>query len=674
LLLQGILLHHDRFAGIKEEVVRVFAESFPSSGVRKSDGQDHLSVGIRWKGHGDESNGNEHEPEEGYPDLKLEFYTDNDGQSPFSAIGRGRHISQNPLADSGLTTARNMIKQCLSSHSKCRHSKPSTLPRRVLDVLVEDGSKGIRLHETAYDRGQQCSELGEYLTLSHCWGVGNRVLQTTSETLQAHRENIPWSSLPKTFQDAVVLTRCLEFRWLWIDSLCIVQDDQNDCQIALSTVDDVFSNSFLTLAATSAADSSVGCLLPKPQPFKIQATDSRGTLNKIYVREQPSHYSFKAPFDEGAHMNDWELPFNTSAEANRHTPLLKRAWAYAERLLSPRVLHFTKSEMIMECREGYQCECGRIDDSRYDSRTTDTVKQEFAKIAWASEIHRETTNGLKHGIENVASQLGEINLGDVMGPADNVDRDDAIQLWSYIVTEYTARDLTYDTDRLVAISGIAKRFAKILKSGYIAGQWTSSILDLLWHPNDSARCRRPQVASENIPSWSWASVEGSPIFFDTASAIDLACTANFPGEKGRTVPWSPTGGQSLQISAPMATEVIFRVDNPNNFSLAKNGVYVDFTPDIVPPRGYDELVPGETLICILVSMTFRSSIIGLVLKASAVNPEIHRRVGRFECYECQKDAADELAEDAEDLFGHWFPEVSDMTELDVKPKRTFIVV
>jgi len=182
------------------------------------------------------------------------------------------------------------------------------------------------------------------------------------------------------------------------------------------------------------------------------------------------------------------------------------------------------------------------------------------------------------------------------------------------------------------------------------------------------------VNSENIPSWSWASVEGSPIFFDTAFAIDLACTTNFPGDKARTLPWSPTAGESFQLSAPMATEVIFRVDSSNNFSLAKNGVNVEFTPDIVPPRGYDELVPGETLVCVLVSMTFRSSIIGLVLKASAVNPEIYRRVGRFECYECQKDAADELADDAEDLFGHWFPEVSDMTELDVKPKRTFVIV
>ncbi|KAF2112035.1 heterokaryon incompatibility protein-domain-containing protein [Lophiotrema nucula] len=678
-LLQGILLHHDRFAGVREEDIRITAESFNLSGTAgKQSTQDHLSVEVRWKKQ--DSNGccdgdeHEHEHEEGYPNLKLEFFTDRDGQSPFSVIGRGRHISENPLRDGGLATARGLIKECLSRHSRCRHTLSTSLPRRVLDVLQDDGSKSVRLHEAAWDADAQRYEFGEFLTLSHCWGSGKSVLKTTSETLDSHKKKIPWSDLPKTFQDAVMLTRALGFRWLWIDSLCINQSDIAEKLEASVHMDRIFANSFLTIAATSAADSKDGLFQAKTQPFKIQATDSKGSLYKIYVREQPSHYSFKAPFDEGAHMNDWELPFNSSAEAYAQTPLLKRAWAYAERLVSPRVLHFTTSEMILECREAYQCECGRIDNAIFDSRTTDSVKQEFARII-AENVERrgELPNGNRNNnrIDSVALQLASTSLNDAAKDI-TLRREEAIQLWSYIVTEYTSRDLTYDEDRLVAIVGVAKAFAESLKSGYIAGQWTFSTLGLLWHPSDSARSRRPKAQANNVPSWSWASVEGSPIFFDNSMAMDLACTVSFPSERARSQAWSPIAGDTLEITAAMVADVTFRIDGTHEYSLVKGGVCVEFKPDISPPRGEDSIVSGQSLICVLVSMTFRSSIIGLVLQQSKSNAQLYRRVGRFECYECQRD--NEEPEDAESLFEYWFPEVEDMTQLDEGPLRSFIVV
>ncbi|KAF2793543.1 HET-domain-containing protein [Melanomma pulvis-pyrius CBS 109.77] len=685
LLLQGILLHHDRFAGVTENNIRITAESFDSSGpVHGENAQDHLSVEVRWQKLHDgccDGEGGEHDHEEGYPDLKLEFFTDQDDQSPFSAIGRGRHISENLLQDAGLSTARAMIKDCLSRHSSCRHQKPTTLPRRVLDVLLDDGSKGVRLHEADFDNDEQRYEYGEYLTLSHCWGSGKSVLKTTNKTLQAHKKNIPWSALPASFQDAVALTRSLGFRWLWIDSLCIIQDAVLEKHEASLHIDRIFGNSFLTIAATSAAESTEGLFLPKPQLFKIQATDSKGSLYKIFVREQPSHYSFKASFDEGAHMNDWELPFNSSSEANLHTPLLKRAWAYAERLVSPRVLHFTKSEMILECREGYNCECGRIEDSRFDSRTTDSVKQEFARIVSQNGTHGDMANGSSSSnsdkrIDSMASQLAATSLADVAHDSI-LQRGEALQLWSYIITEYSARDLTYDVDRLSAIVGVAKMLSETLKSGYIAGHWTFNTLGLLWYPKDGARTRRPKGSPNNhidIPSWAWASIEGSPIFFDNSTAMDLACSASFPSERGRDLTWSPTSGDTLELTAAMATEVSLQIDPTNEYSLVKNGISVEFRPDVSPLRGEDSVSAGETLICVLVSMTFRSSIIGLVLKQSESNAQLYRRVGRFECYECQREGSGDEPDDAESLFQHWFPEVEDMGAIDDGPQRTFIVV
>jgi hypothetical protein len=548
-----------------------------------------------------------------------------------------------------------------------------------LDVLGDD-KKSVRLHESDFHSAENRYEYGEYIAFSHIWGVAKGLPKTTTQTIQSHKKGIPWTSLPRALQEAIVLTRALGFRYLWIDALCLVQDDAPAKLEESVTMDEIFGNAFLTIAATSAIDSSSHPLFPaQVQPFKLQATDNKGSAFKIYVREQPNHYSFKAPFDEGAHMNDWELPFNISEDANYDTPLLKRAWAFTERLLSRRVLHFTKSEIILECREGYQCECGRIADQTLDSRATDSLKQEFARIV-AETDRRPSFDGSgdqMNGIESVTTQLASTTL---TNGAKNISqkREEALQLWSYIITEFTARSLTYDSDRLLAITSIANQLSPALYSGYVAGQWTFSTMGLLWYPNDSTRCRRSRaLTGHNVPSWSWASVEGSPIFFDTISAMDLACRVSFASSEGDVASWSPLSGKTIELSAAMATEVTFTstgsASNPS-YLLSRNGVVVDFTPDIIPPRGDVSLRSGEKLTCVLVSMTYRSSIIGLVLQRSN-NSDVYRRVGRLECYECSKEGSDEeMSEDAEALFEHWFSNIQDMSQLDNYPLQRFTVV
>jgi hypothetical protein len=132
----------------------------------------------------------------------------------------------------------------------------------------------------------------------------------------------------------------------------------------------------------------------------------------------------------------------------------------------------------------------------------------------------------------------------------------------------------------------------------------------------------------------------------------------------------------MELSAAMATEVTFDSTGTNDrpsYLLSKNGVVVDFTPDVIPPRGDDSMRNGEKLICVLVSMTYRSSIIGLVLQRSN-NNDVYRRIGRLECYECSQEGNDEMSEDAEALFEHWFPDIQDMSQLDNYPLQRFTVV
>ncbi|KAL6170021.1 hypothetical protein ACJQWK_03016 [Exserohilum turcicum] len=609
-----------------------------------------------------------------------------EGQTPFSAIGRGRQLAENPLQNPGLATARGLINNCLESHATCsRRGNSTTLPKRILDVSAGQDPHSLRLHESDYVQDERRYQYGEYVALSHVWGTGDGIPKTTLETLEAHKKSVPWSTLPTLYQEAIFLTRALGFRWLFIDSLCLVQDDVHEKLEDSLKMDEIFGDAFLTIAATSASDSSSQSLFPhKTPPCKIQAADGKGTLHKVTVREQPSHYSFKAPFNGNAHMNECELPFNVTEEANAHTPLLMRAWPFTERLLSTRVLHFTKSEMILECREGYQCECGRIEDSTFDSRPTDQLKQEFGKLIADTLNRPQQANGNGNAghnrMDSVTHQLASTNLTNGAHQELLRKREEALQLWSCIITEYTARHLTYDSDRLIAVASIAKALSPTLQSGYIAGQWTFSTLGLLWYPSDSSRCRRPRLAQGQIvPSWSWASVEGAPIFFDNASAMDLACRASFGPKGKRASAWSPIMGEPLELSGAMATEVTFRTctkpSSRQSYMLAKNGMAVDFTPDVVPPCGEDALQDGETLICVLVSMTFRSSIVGIVLKPSPSGNNTYCRVGRLECYECTPEGIDqEMSEDGEALFEHWFPEIQDMMQLDNYPQHTFTVI
>jgi hypothetical protein len=107
------------------------------------------------------------------------------------------------------------------------------------------------------------NEIAQYATLSHCWGF-HQPLRTTKATLDLHLQKIRFSDLAKTFQDAAVTCRRLGIRYLWIDSLCIVQGDEEDWQIQSAQMASIYKGSTLTIAASSAHDGTEGCFLSTP--------------------------------------------------------------------------------------------------------------------------------------------------------------------------------------------------------------------------------------------------------------------------------------------------------------------------------------------------------------------------------------------------------------------------
>src|SRR5437762_6223654 len=136
-------------------------------------------------------------------------------------VGIGRPVSRELSDDDCVELARRWITECQESHPRCRQSRSNPLPTRVIDVRSE--GKDPRLVETLGGAGQ-------YATLSHCWGKVP-LLTTTLATLDDRLRDIPLNLLPQTFRDAVLLTRKFKLQYLWIDSLCIIQDSRSDWEI-----------------------------------------------------------------------------------------------------------------------------------------------------------------------------------------------------------------------------------------------------------------------------------------------------------------------------------------------------------------------------------------------------------------------------------------------------------
>ena len=175
------------------------------------------------------------------------------------------------------------------------------------------------------------------MALSHCWGK-SRHTKTTTDTLELYRSAIPFASLSQTFKDAVLVTRKLGVRYLWIDSLCIVQDSKSDWEAEAAQMGSIYLNSLLTIAATDAMDGDYGFLSPRtppcPLPYHLDHAVSVSMSGNIWVAA-------------------WVTLFDDAVD---QSPLSQRGWVTQERLLPPRILHFTNSQIMWECRSQTESE------------------------------------------------------------------------------------------------------------------------------------------------------------------------------------------------------------------------------------------------------------------------------------------------------------------------------
>jgi hypothetical protein len=227
------------------------------------------------------------------------------------------------MEDTGIV-ARDLLDSCRLSHGGCVSTERSKLPTRVLQISSNVDSTIIRLIETK-DLG-----VARYCALSHCWGpVDKQPLRTTCTSYPRRLHGITHDQLPKTFKDAILLTRALNIEYLWIDSLCIIQDNEEDWRLEAGKMGDVYRNATLVISASDAKDSTEGLFITERKHEIVMVVP--------YIAEGMVQGTFNIAY----------LPAGLSRPEKSH--LNTRAWAFQERLLARRIMFFTREGISWKC-------------------------------------------------------------------------------------------------------------------------------------------------------------------------------------------------------------------------------------------------------------------------------------------------------------------------------------
>ncbi|KAM3081916.1 hypothetical protein ACMFMG_004379 [Clarireedia jacksonii] len=347
------------------------------------------------------------------------------------------------------------INDCLEDHVECPKNVNTLLPTRVLDVFSNTSSEGVSLHISS------SGECGRYTALSYCWGAGTQT-RTLWENLKQHTQSLRVASLPQTIQDAIRVTRALKIQYLWVDALCIIQDSlDNDWPREAGRMPEIYKNAVVTISAAAAVNSNHGFLEDRQSILLAQAQSSRFPVYKLMSDDEESgDVATLENIGEVFVTQDEELGYNTKEFDDEH--INTRAWTLQETWLSPRLLCFGSGLPKWICLKHERAYGVDKTKSRSSWNKRDMVR---SQIFTARSLSSENT--------------------DIIPIHDQLGRTEYLREWWSLFIDYSRRKLTVKTDKMVAISGIAKEFGLLLNDQYVAGLWESSLPhSLLWrHEN-----------------------------------------------------------------------------------------------------------------------------------------------------------------------------------------------
>src|SRR3569833_982058 len=394
----------------------------------------------------------------------------------FAGFSPDSTLSTDPWPSTWSITSLGRIKDwlasCLADHSDCRQasqllrahvSQPEGYPSRLIDVdpdlslssLPPGTRDSLDTRYSVRDNPWVCirntrqlpSQQAPYATLSHRWsGSPSLLLTKANATVLSHA--IPREALlapdSQAIAEAIEVTRALGIPYLWVDSLCITQDDGPEKQAEIARMDKVYLGSHLNISATASSSGSGGL-------FRSRNPSSVNPLVRTYDVPQAHRRELTGTFV--IHVDRW-----TKSVAN--APLNNRGWVFQERALAPRIIHFAHDQVYWECYAGGISECFASPEAS-DSGT-------------------------------FKSDIVSLNR----------------QNWYKIVNASSPTAVTFAEDKLTAMSAVARVAGGLLgyaDGDYLAGLWRPELVPTLywnaWHPSPR------RAASYRAPSWSWASMD-----------------------------------------------------------------------------------------------------------------------------------------------------------------------
>ena len=329
------------------------------------------------------------------------------------------------------------------------------VPTRLLDIHAVDSTGQIFLVLS------EARLTGPYATLSHCWGKA-KTMKLSSRNIDELQSGIKLEALSTSYKEGITLARRLGLQYIWIDSLCIVQDDESDWRREAAQMANIFRYGEISIATAAAADNSDPCFTER-------------NSNRIRLPAYTASWTQLPPCEY------YLLPGGLYFGQVQDSPLQKRAWVLQETVLAPRELSLCKSQFWWTCLELQACET----------------------------------------FPNGVPSRGQFSRGTI--DSVSVSKDDRVERyynWNTLMEKFSRCGLTVLSDRTIALSGIAQHREENLGDRYIAGMWMSQLpRHLMWNVTKGSDSQfRP--TKYRAPSWSWLSIERS-IEFQNLSEIHL---------------------------------------------------------------------------------------------------------------------------------------------------------
>ncbi|KAK1466605.1 HET domain-containing protein [Colletotrichum cuscutae] len=338
----------------------------------------------------------------------------------------------NALAPSCMKRLKEWVWGCASNHPECCSPGPRSLPTRLIQVgKMSDGISRLVMSE-------KLPPTTSYIALSYCWGppsVSKSQLITTAATLADRQTKIPLPEMPDTIRHAVVFARHMGIKYIWIDALCIIQDDAEDWAKEAALMFAVYRHATLTLVAAGGDTSHSGFLKrSSPGPSVLVPFESKkgqGRVSGTYVLSALNeHRTWDADYPSHMHTRAWAT----------------RAWTYQEDLMSTRVLYFDNHTSYFRCQTERRLE--------HSSKVYDNVQRWHHLLSPAPE--------------------------DIPYKEAKERRESFYERWKDLIIEYTRRKLTVPNDKFSALSGLARTFSSALEDEYVAGLWKSDLRAPSW--------------------------------------------------------------------------------------------------------------------------------------------------------------------------------------------------